>query len=223
MPTLRATPKPRAKPAARGRLQPRRRPSQARAQTTVDVLLEATARILVRRGWAGATTNHIAATAGVSIGTLYEYFPSKDAMVLALVERHLERAEATLGATIAAHASSGSIPALEPLVRTLVDMMIRLHADAPRLHRVLFEEVPHPPVVRRRVRALEDRSAAALAALLPRMPDVAVDRPDVAARLVVDMLESLTHRWITDAAGAPLPAASLADELVRMVVSYLRR
>jgi AcrR family transcriptional regulator len=206
---------------AKAKLRPRRRPSQARAQDTVDILLEATARILVRRGWAGTTTNHIAVAAGVSIGTLYEYFPSKDAMVLALVERHLDRAEATLSATIAAFGSA-SVPAVEPLVRAMVDMMLALHADAPRLHRVLFEEVPHPPAVRTRVRALEDRSASALAALLPRMPDVRVARPEVAARLVVDMLESLTHRWVTDTAGAPLPAERLASELVRMIVAYLR-
>jgi hypothetical protein len=103
----------------------------------------------------------------------------------------------------------------------MVDAMIGLHAEAPRLHRVLFEEVPHGPAVRRRVRALEERSASALAAALAVIPGVVVRDRVVAARLVVDMLEALTHRWVTDATQATLPPRRLADELVRMIVAYL--
>ncbi|MBL8947456.1 MAG: TetR/AcrR family transcriptional regulator [Myxococcales bacterium] len=207
--------------AAKPKLGPRRRPSQARARGTVEVLLTATARVLVRRGWAGTTTNHIAEAAGVSVGTLYEYFPGKDAMVHALVERHLARAEVELGAVIAEQASNLGALRLEPLARAMVDAMIGLHAEAPRLHRVLFEEVPHGPAVRRRVRALEERSASALAAALAVIPGVVVRDRVVAARLVVDMLEALTHRWVTDATQATLPPRRLADELVRMIVAYL--
>jgi AcrR family transcriptional regulator len=223
MPTAARRPRTATKP----KLGPRRRPSQARGRDTVAVLLTATARVLVRRGWAGTTTNHIAEAAGVSVGTLYEYFPGKDAMVHALVERHLARAEAELGAVIAALAGNLGVLRLETLARAMVDVMVGLHAEAPRLHRVLFEEVPHGPAVRRRVRALEDRSAVALAAALAAIPGVTVRDRDVAARLVVDMLEALTHRWVTDtsqagqAAQASLPPTRLADELVRMIVAYL--
>jgi AcrR family transcriptional regulator len=212
---------PQVRSVAKPRLGPRRRPSQARSRDTVEVLLTATARILVRRGWAGTTTNHIAEAAGVSVGTLYEYFPGKDALVYAVVDRHLLRAEAVLGDLMTRLGAGHEIPTIASLVRTMVDAMVELHAEQPRLHRVLFEEVPHAATVRRRVRALEDRSAAALAVALAVVPGVTVRDREVAARLVVDMLEALTHRWVTDANAATLPAARLADELVRMIVAYL--
>src|ERR1700722_2109912 len=72
------------------RLAPRKAAKQARAQATVDAILEAGAQIFERLGYAGATTNRIAERAGVSIGSLYQYFPSKDAILVALARRHLE-------------------------------------------------------------------------------------------------------------------------------------
>jgi AcrR family transcriptional regulator len=69
----------------------RRTPSQTRAMRTVDTLFEAATRILASEGEAGFTTNRIAERAGFSIGTLYQYFPSKEAIVVALVRRHRDR------------------------------------------------------------------------------------------------------------------------------------
>ena len=56
---------------------PRKRPRQERAKATVETILEASARILVKRGFDGFTTNEVATAAGVSIGSLYQYFPNK--------------------------------------------------------------------------------------------------------------------------------------------------
>src|SRR5262245_44018873 len=67
---------------------PRKTASQKRSRFTVDALLDATARILVKEGFNRTSTNKIAATAGVSIGSLYQYFPSKEALVAAVVDRH---------------------------------------------------------------------------------------------------------------------------------------
>lgn len=67
---------------------PRKKPQQRRSKATVDALLEATAQILVSHGYQKASTNRIAERAGVSIGSLYEYFPNKDALVTALIERN---------------------------------------------------------------------------------------------------------------------------------------
>src|ERR1700750_1576209 len=69
----------------------RKTPSQTRALRTVDTLFEAATRILDSEGEAGFTTNRIAERAGFSIGTLYQYFPSKEAIVVALVRRHRGR------------------------------------------------------------------------------------------------------------------------------------
>src|SRR3982751_2095378 len=67
---------------------PRKVASQERSRATVDALVEATARILVKEGFDKASTNRIADKAGVSVGSLYQYFPSKEALVAAVIERH---------------------------------------------------------------------------------------------------------------------------------------
>ena len=81
---------------------PRKTASQRRSQATVDALVEATARLLIEEGYDRASTNKIATLAGVSIGSLYQYFPSKEALVAAVVELHCtqELAQVALGAVL---------------------------------------------------------------------------------------------------------------------------
>jgi AcrR family transcriptional regulator len=184
----------------------------------VEVLLLATARVLAARGWAGTTTNHIAARAGVSIGSLYEYFPSKEALAAALALRHVEAAETRLAAL--ATSLMDCELTLELLVKAMVSAMIELHAENPRLHRVLFEEVPLGLAIRRRVRAMEDHHARALAAVLPRLTQLA--EPELRARVTVELLETLTHRWVVTAKAEPLPRETMQAELERLVLAYLR-
>ena len=77
---------------------PRKLPRQARSQATVDALLDATAQVLVERGYARTTTNAVAERAGVSVGSLYQYFPNKDALITALQQRHVRQMnEAAIG------------------------------------------------------------------------------------------------------------------------------
>jgi len=73
-------------------ISPRKEASQTRSRITVQAILEGAARVFRREGW-NATTNRVAAEAGVSIGTLYEYFPNKQALLLALARAHMELAE----------------------------------------------------------------------------------------------------------------------------------
>ena len=101
----------------------RRTPSQTRALRTVDTLFEATARILAAGGEAGFTTNRVAERAGFSIGTLYQYFPSKEAIVVAMVRRTRERVTRELDALME-RAARREIPAADALreyLRKLVD------------------------------------------------------------------------------------------------------
>jgi AcrR family transcriptional regulator len=72
-------------------LKPRKTPTQPRSEQTVAVLLEAAAQVLERDGLEGFNTNAVAERAGVSIGSLYQYFPGKDALVLALMRRESEQ------------------------------------------------------------------------------------------------------------------------------------
>lgn len=79
---------------------PRKQPQQSRSKYTVDMILKATECLLVEHGWSGASTNRIAERAGVSIGSLYQYFPNKRSVVATLADRKLERVETQLHTAI---------------------------------------------------------------------------------------------------------------------------
>jgi AcrR family transcriptional regulator len=83
-------------PAVSHSAPPRRIPSQARSEQTIRIIFEATAQVLSEHGEAALTTNRIAQRAGVSIGTLYQYFDSKEAIVLAMLAREREQCMSTL-------------------------------------------------------------------------------------------------------------------------------
>lgn len=199
-------------------LRPRKRPSQARSRATVDAILEAAARIFAARGYAGTTTNHIAAEAGVSVGSLYEYFPNKDALLVALVERHIAEAGALLGA-VAARVLTPTTR-LQEAVEDMVQAMIELHAQNPRLHRVLFEEAPLPPQVRLRLDELERTMADWIAQYLSARPEVTAPDALTAATVLVQAIEALTHRLVIH--GEADHQATLVAELVTLATAYLR-
>jgi AcrR family transcriptional regulator len=117
----------------------RRQPTQKRAQETVDAILDAVIRLLKRRGAAAISTNGIAAAAGVSIGSVYQYFPDKQAIFVALHQRHIERVDQVLERKISESANEP----LERLVSKLMEGMIEVHAADPELATLLDAEVPH--------------------------------------------------------------------------------
>ena len=119
-------------------LDPRKSPRQRRARATVEVIIEAAARILETAGPAGFNTNAVAARAGVSVGSLYQYFPSKQALVAELSRRNAETALA--GLAEAAERTRGR-PMLERL-RAFVAFAIAQQGERPRLSRVLDQLEP---------------------------------------------------------------------------------
>jgi len=117
-------------------LSARKLPVQARSHETVSVILEAAARILESRGLPGFSTNAIAARAGVSIGTLYQYFPNKDTIVLALISSFEERLDHAVLTAVRA----GKGQPLRPCLRLFVRALVNEHYRRPRLNRVLEAE-----------------------------------------------------------------------------------
>src|SRR5512134_3178395 len=128
------------------RTTPRKTPTQARSRATVDAILAATARVMVKHGFDRTTTNQIAEAAGVSIGSLYQYFPSKEALVAALMDRHHAEMRAVLVSQLE---KTRSLPLAEA-VRAMIELMLRAHAVDPALHRVLMEQVPRTGRLARR-------------------------------------------------------------------------
>src|SRR5919112_656444 len=100
---------------------PRKSATQERSRATVEALLEATARVLTRDGYDRASTNRIAAVAGVSVGSLYQYFPNKEALVAALVARHNREMLDLLREALKEVASLDLATAIAKLVRAAVD------------------------------------------------------------------------------------------------------
>lgn len=203
-------------PAGGGRRKAVRKPRQKRSQATVAAIIAAGARILGRDGWEGFTTNAVAERAGVSIGSLYEYFRNKQALLDAIADDHIGRGE-----QLQAHAAGlvASRRELKDLVDMLVDGAIALHADDPALHRVLSSEVPLGKSVRARVVRLRAGFVAIVQeALSGRFP-----APHVAAQLLVDVTDAIIHRWWIDDDGRPTDPQRLADELKLMLLAYLKQ
>ena len=117
-------------------LKARKMPGQARSQETVSVVLEASARILESDGLRGFNTNAIAAKAGVSVGSLYQYFPNKDAIVLALIGGY----EEGLHNAVLDAVQAGKGQELKRRLRLLVRALVTVHYRRPRLNRVLEAE-----------------------------------------------------------------------------------
>ena len=198
------------------RLRPRKQPVQPRAHETRGRILEAAARVFAERGYSAGTTNRIAAAAGLSVGSLYQYFPNKDAILVELSRAHVNDGVSRLQLFLADQLPAG----IEAQLRAAVETTIAVHDGNFGLHRVLFEEAPQPADLRDDLRRAEDAFTEAVATLLVDDPDVHVRDVHLAARLVVTTIESLVHRFITrDPDDVDIDA--FADELVRMLMSYL--
>jgi AcrR family transcriptional regulator len=192
-----------------------RQARQARAQSTVKAILEAGARILAEGGWPAFNTNAVAARAGVSIGSLYEYFENKQALVDAIADGHLAQGEALLAEGAA---RLGAITQTAELITALVEGAVMLHAHGPRLHRALSSEVPLSSEVRDRA----ERLRLGLTELVAQWLTSRVAEPRIAAQLLVDTTDAVVHRWWTEDDGRLVRAERLADELRLMLELYLR-
>jgi AcrR family transcriptional regulator len=199
---------------------PRKRASQARSRATVDALIEATARILVKQGFDKASTNRIAKVAGVSVGSLYQYYPGKEALVVAVIERHNREIMQVVRGALAEVASQP----IEKAVRRLVAAAIDAHRVDPRLHRVLAEQLPRTG----RLENVEtfNREADALfkAYLESHRDELRVVDVGLAAFVCVTSIEALTHTAVLHRSDMLGDAAvgTLVDEATRLVVGYLQ-
>ncbi len=201
----------------KGGLSPRKRPAQARARETVNIILEAAAQVFGELGYAASTTNHIARRAGVSIGSLYQYFPNKDAILFSLMERHIDEGYELIVRAMAEIEKAGLVN--RGVIRTMVETMVALHRKAPELHRVLFEEVPFTPFLEG-YRKNESYVVEKLADLLEKTPNRRRGRSDNSLKLFSQVVESMTHRFIL-AGPSDLDEAEFIEEITDMMTRYL--
>jgi AcrR family transcriptional regulator len=200
------------------RAQARKQPLQERSRQTVGAILQAAARVFAELGYANTSTNHIADEAGVSIGSLYQYFPSKDAILVALAEQHVENAFA---AVLEEVREKRDAPPRE-LLRALVEALLRAHQKEPRLHRVIFEEAHLlDQSFRRRLEELDDRALnLAREILKARCDELAVSNPEMASFVVVHVLEGITHTTVIRHPEV-MSQPAFREELCRLLECYL--
>ncbi|WP_432131011.1 TetR/AcrR family transcriptional regulator [Streptomyces tendae] len=197
------------------RLAPRRKPRQVRAELTRERILTAAAHVFADHGYAAGTTNRIAERARMSIGSLYQYFPNKDAILAELLVRHIDR-----GAWTGVEELDMSPGSLTEAVRALVRDAIDHHRDDPQLLRIMFEEAPASGEL---IEAIDRHGRARVSQVrevFARHPDVRVSDLDTAAELVVGTVEMNTHKLM--ASPRPIQVERLESELVAMITRYLR-
>ncbi|AOZ51329.1 TetR/AcrR family transcriptional regulator [Chromobacterium vaccinii] len=188
--------------------QPRKQPRQARSRHAVAAILEAAARILAGDGYAAFNTNRVAELSGVGIGSLYQYFPNKQAVLAALHRRH---GEETLAALDDALARSAGRPPREQLA-AMVAAALELHRRELGLHRVLEREWPiydEPPASNPIDAALHARIAAWLAE---------AGGDPARAALLLRMADSLVHGLLLD---ADPQAEALEQAITDALAGYL--
>jgi AcrR family transcriptional regulator len=194
----------------------RRRPQQQRSQRTVEAVLDAVARVLKREGAAGVTTNRIAQVAGVSIGSVYQYFPDKHAIYRALRQRHVEQMVRLVEVELVERADAD----LETLLRGLIDAMIAAHAIDPGLYDLLLRQAPHDAELEadteRRIRGAFRLAISAHAEEFERPPEL-----DRLVFILRQSVEALAHAVVLYRP-ASLSLSAAKEEAARAVFAYLR-
>ena len=195
---------------------PKKLPKQSRAKATVEALLEATARVLMKEGYERTSTNRIAEVAGVNIASLYQYFPNKESLVAALIDRHLEE----IWGKVAGNMSVAMEAPLPEAIRAIVRSHIALHRARPRLQKVLVEQIPRVerlnPIIAFRRRIIELTQAW----LEQRRGEVRPRDLEFAAFAMVHVIDALTQAAILERPEY-LSGDHLVDEISEVVVRYL--
>ena len=198
-------------------LEARKAPKQARSLATVQAILTAGARVLARESLAGFNTNRIAEVAGVSVGSLYQYFPNKAALAVALIEQERERLAVALEAAVA---SVSDAPLLEGLSR-LARLAIEQQFQDPVFAAALDHEERRLPLGTR-LASSESRLVGAILKFLEDHRDELIPFPDGSPEEVARDLLLITRVLVeADAYGGQGAPPSLHPRLVRALAGYL--
>jgi AcrR family transcriptional regulator len=190
----------------------RRIPRQGRAEGTVAAILEASAQLLERGGLAAFTTNAVAERAGVSIGTLYQYFADKQALLRALAERELT----TTLAAVAAALRGDPGASLEARIRAMVRAIINAFAGRQRARKAVVQAV-----------LLQGNAIELVAPIAAFMAATPTGAPQRFARLSPEQRFVLSRAVMGAIRAGVLEeqpffkSRSFEDELVRLVMAYL--
>lgn len=198
------------------RSEPRKVPRQQRSRETVTRILDAAARLLDAHGYTETTTNHVAELAGVSIGSLYQYFPNKDALLVALADRHLDEAASAMSGHLADLRERA--PTAPEVVRSLIGLTVELN-ESSRLHAILFAECPRTPALAARIDAFFDAVTHEVAFHLERTGNGGGNAV-LRARLLVSATDAAVHEVVLGIPPGPDRDAAVTH-LMELIISGL--
>ncbi|UXY08935.1 TetR/AcrR family transcriptional regulator [Kosakonia sp. ML.JS2a] len=194
---------------------PRKRPAQARSRATVEAIMQSATYILTKVGWEGLTTNAIAEKAGVNIGSLYQFFPNKEAIIAELQRRHAAATQTELLQTLEILPQQRS---LRDALLLIVEGIITEHRIAPAMHKAIHEELPGS------VRHINDDKqklhmlfSEALKPFMANVPD-----PELSVYLMGVALHAIVHTVTADRPDL-LEQQRLVTEIVTLFENYLSR
>ncbi len=213
-------PAPPARPALPRRLAPRKDPTQERSRATVEAILGAAVATFASRGYPRTTTNEMARRAGISVGSLYQYFPNKDAILTALLDRHLQAVAATIRECVPLLADP-AVP-LRAGVRNLLARLLALHEADPRMARAVEEQVGQMPRVPAAFGHYEEVYRAELARILRARADVRRDDTELMAHLLFEVTETVSG-WLAHGPADRFERETALDEAALLLSRYVER
>lgn len=198
-------------------LKPRKQPRQRRSQITMDAVFTATIQVLLSAGAKRLTTTRVAERAGVSVGTLYQYYPNKHALLYAVLQRHL----ALIAERIEAAARSTHHAPLAAMVGVLVEAFVRAKTERMEETRALYA-VASQLEAAALVKEMGARNSAAISAMLATAPDARFDDLALTSYMVWAAMGGSTSTILKDGA-PPRMLRTLRAQLRSLCLGYLQR
>lgn len=198
------------------RISPRKLPQQERARATVEAILDATAQLLVEEGYHKTSTNKIAKRAGVSVGSLYQYFPNKEAVVAGVVEAFADDQMAFLGERLL---ELQGLP-LEEAVHELVVALLEAKQLNPDLHQVLFEHLP--PIGQIDVlKDWTDQAVGLVTLALDSRDELEIENPQLSAFVLISACHGIIHTAVVNSPHL-LADENFSREVAKLILGYVR-
>jgi AcrR family transcriptional regulator len=197
-------------------LKPRKTPVQARSAQTVDAILQATIQVLLAEGKERLTTTQVAHRAGVSVGTLYQYFPNKRALLQASLKRHIDGVSRAIEEACAQHRSKGLLEMGTALISAYLDAKMRDMQASATLYAV-SSDVDGAAISR----AASARLRRTVADLFATAREGLAKDPEIVASVVFATLHGIAQR-VLEAKDPAREMEALREELLLLVHTYLR-
>lgn len=195
--------------------EPRKTPVQARSAVTVEAIAEATIQVLLSHGAERLTTTRVAERAGVSVGTLYQYYPNKQSLLFAVLEHHLNKVAERVEAACKSACHKPLAEMTKEMVEAFVDAKMERADISVALYRI-SADVGGPALIKR----ISQRSRKAVEAMLQTAPDTE-SPPDKFAIDIMLAAMAGAIRSLLEAEPSPSVVRKSREQLVLLCQSYM--